>query len=90
MNHNENGIVQHPSAIEPEPEPAPVVYSSCSVCGAASAGRCCQNCWSAVCAICGRVIYRDENGVDTGRGMRHARCESAGKPVARPGWLIKR
>lgn len=89
MNHNENGILQHPPISEPEPVTAPVVYTSCAVCGSASAGKCCQACWSARCRICGRVIWRDECFRDYGRGIRHTRCDG-GRPVARPDWLVAR
>lgn len=85
--HNANGILQHPPLSEPEPAelveaPAPVVYSSCATCGAASAGRCCQTCNSAHCMTCGAVIWRDECWHADHRGIRHTRCE--GGAVMRP------
>ena len=83
---NRNQFIREPASLAEALPP----HTSCAVCGVESNGKCCQSCWSAMCRICKRVIWRDEAGVDFGRGMRHSRCESAGRAVARPEFMIKR
>ena len=78
-----NQFIREPSNLTE----ALVDFTSCAVCGMESNGKCCSACWSAVCRICKRVIWRDECWRDYGRGIRHTRCDSAGRAVARPDYM---